>query len=255
VAALIGHAAAGSLVTVGWNSLNRNWGLQEKDVARFKEAVPPTQGFAITESSAHLPVNESFTEATADQLLDALAILDKALGRATQPPRQPLPDLEKHWELRLKVGGATQRGIHALLESSPPGVREVYRLLIQKWYDADQKLYTKTLDRVALQLTVDEHTFGLCTLYGPQKTKPARIELYYPLSYYFENYDEARRRYEQAVARIPQFRPHNSGARITMDDDSFTVKSAENLSRILSRLAEDTSINDSAESQNAPGEE
>jgi hypothetical protein len=238
LAALIGYASAGPLVTVGWDSLSRQWGIQEQDVAAFKQAVPRPRRFKITESSAHLPVDDSFTEAMAEQLLDTLAVLDKALKRAIPPPPPSLPDLEQDWGLKIEVGGATQRGIHALLESCPPQVQKVYSLLIQGWYDAGQKLYTNTLDRVALKLTVNNHTFGLCTLYGPQKAKTPRIELFYPLSYYFENREEARRRYEQAVARIPQFSPHTSGARIAMDD-TFTTKSAENLLKILRRLAED----------------
>ena len=117
-------------------------------------------------------------------------------------------------------------------------MQKVYCLLIQGWHDAGQKLYTNDLDRVALRLTVDDHTFEICTLHGPQKAKAPRIELYYPLSYYFENREEARRRYEQGVARIPRFSPHNSGARIAADD-TFTTKSAESLLKILCRLAED----------------
>lgn len=239
LAALIGYASAGPLVTVGWDSLGRQQGVQAEDETAFKQAVPHPQRFKSTESSAHLPVDDSFTETMAEQLLDALDILDEALKRATPPPKQPLPDLEQYWGFKIEVGGATQRGIHALLESCPPEIQKIYCLLVQGWHEADQKIYTNTLDRVALQLTVNGHTFGLCTLYGPQKAKSPRIELYYPLSYYFENHGEARRRYEQAVARIALFSPHNSGARIVMDD-TFTTKSAENLLKILRRLAEDT---------------
>lgn len=239
LAALIGYTSAGPLVTVGWDSLKRQWGVQEKDETAFKQAVPRPQRFEITESSAHLPIDDSFTETMVEQLLDALAVLDKALKRAIPPPKPSLPDLKQHWGLKIEVGGATQRGIHTLLQSCPPEAQEIYHLLIQGWHDAGQKLYTNTPDRVALRLTVDNHTFGLCTLYGPQKAKPPRIELFYPLSYYFESRVEARRRYEQTVTQIPNFNPHNSGASIALDD-TFTTKSAENLLKILCRLAEDT---------------
>jgi len=238
LAALIGYASAGPLIAVGWDSLSRQWGVPEKDVATFKQAIPRPRGFKITESSVHLPVDDSFGDVMAEQLLDALAILDKALQHATPPTKPALPDLEQRWDLKIGVGGATQRAIHALLESCPPELQKIYQLLIQGWDDASQKLYSNTLDRVALRLTVDDHTFGLCTLYGPQKARDPRIELYYPLSYYFENREDARRRYEQAVVQIPQFIPHNSGARIT-SVDTFTAKSAENLLKILCRLAED----------------
>lgn len=238
LAALIGYASAGPLVTVGWDSLERKWGVQLEDVAAFKQAVPRPKRFKTTESSAHLPVDESFTEAMVDQLLDAFVFLEKALQRAVRPKPKPVPDLEEAWGLQLKVGKATQRNIHALLTACPPAVQEVYIKLIQGWYDAGQKLYTNKPDRVYLRLTLDGHTFALCTLYGPQKKRGPRIELGYPLTYYFDAHLEARRRYEQTVARIPGLSVHNSGARIPMGEE-FTAKEARSLLKVLHRLAED----------------
>jgi hypothetical protein len=238
LAALSGYSQAGAQVTVGWDSLGRQWGLQEEDEAAFKGAMPRPERFRVTASLAHLPVDESFSEEMATQLLDALIGLDRALTRATPPPKPPLPDLEERWGLAIRVGAATRRGVHALLGACPPAVRDVYRVLIQGWHDAGLQLYTHTPDRVALRLTVDGHTFGLCTLYGPHELHGPRIELYYPLIYYFEKRDEARWRYEGAVARISQFRPHLSGGRILVDE-SFTEASAGALLKILCRLAED----------------
>ena len=241
LAGLIGYTSAGPLVTVGWDSLQRDWGVLPEDVAAFKQVVPRPSRFKTTESSVHLPVDESFTEAMVDQLLDALVFLERALQRAVQPEPEPLPDLEEEWGLKIKVGGATQRNIHALLAACPPIVQEAYTKLIQGWYDAGQKLYTNKPDRVYLRLTVDSHTFALCTLYGPQKKRGPRIELFYPLSYYFEERLEARRRYEQAVVQVLGFGVHNSGARIPMTEE-FTASEAEELLKVLRRLAEDVSI-------------
>ena len=238
LAALIGYASAGPLVTVGWDSLGRQWGLRERDEAAFKEAVPRPARFKITESSAHLPVDESFTVEMADRLLDALAALDQALKHATPPPRPELPDLAANWGLRIRVGGATQRGIHALLDACSPEVREVYALLIQGWHDAGQKLYTNDLHRLALRLTVGRSTFGLCHLAGPFKNRPPRIELFYPLSHYFHGHERARLRYEEAVARLLRAGPPTAGAHIMMDG-SFTTELARDLLDTLCQLAED----------------
>lgn len=111
LAALIGGASAGPIVTVGWNSLARQ-GLRPADETAFKEALPRPPRFEITESSAHLPVDDSFTEAMADQFLNALVMLDKALKRAVPPKKEPLPDLDKRWELKINVGGATPGRLH-----------------------------------------------------------------------------------------------------------------------------------------------
>jgi hypothetical protein len=240
LAALIGYASAGPLATVVWDSLGRGWGVLPEDVAAFKQAVPRPARFKTTESSAHLPVDESFTEAMADQLLDALVFLEKALQRAVPPTLPPLPDLEEAWGLKLKVGGATQRNIHDLLTACPPAVQEAYTKIFQAWHNAGQQLYTNKSDRVYLRLTVDGHTFALCTLYGPQKKRGPRIELPYPLTYYFGAHLEARRRYEQTVAQIPGFSVHKSGARIPMGEE-FTIKEAGSLLKVLRRLAEDVS--------------
>lgn len=126
-----------------------------------------------------------------------------------------------------------------MLEACSPEVRKVYILLIQGWHDAGQKLYTKTLNSVALRLSVYSHTFALCSLWAPSEKKPAHLWLYYPLFHlYFRGLDEARQRYEQGVARMPGFTPQNSGASITVDE-AFTDKSAKQLLKILSRLGED----------------
>jgi hypothetical protein len=240
LAALIGYASAGPLAIIGWDSLEREWGVLPEDVSTFKQALPRPARFKTTESSAHLPVDESFTETMADQLLDAMLFLEKALQRAVPPPPLLPPDLEEAWKLKLKVGGATQRNIYDLLTACPPAVQEVYRKIIQAWHDAGQQLYTNKSDRVYLRLTVDGHTFALCTLYGPQKKRGPRIELSYPLTYYFGAHLEARRCYEQTVAQIPGFSVHKSGARIPMGEE-FTIKEAGNLLKVLRRLAEDVS--------------
>lgn len=240
LAALVGYASAGPLAIIGWGSLERVWGVLPEDVAAFKQAVPHPTRFKTTESSAHLPVDESFTEAMADQLLDALVCLGRALQRAVPPKPEPLPDLEEAWGLKLEVGRATQRNLHALLTLCPPAVQEVYTKIIQAWHNAGQQLYTNKSDRVYLRLTVDGHTFALCTLYGPQKKRGPRIELSYPLTYYFDAHLEARRRYEQTVAQVPGFSVHKSGARIPMGEE-FTIKEAGNLLKVLRRLTEDVS--------------
>jgi hypothetical protein len=238
LAALVGYAAAGPLVTVGWDSLERVWGVQPRDAQRFKKAVPRPARFQTTQSSAHLPVDDSFTEAMVDQLLNALDALDRALKRAVPPKEKPLPDLEDAWGLQIQVGGATHRNVDALLKACPSAVQAVYARLIQGWQDAGQQLYTNKADRVYLRLTVDDHTFSLCTLYGPQKEREPRIELDYPLFYYFDAHLEARRRYEGSVAHVPGFAVHNSGARIPMGGDAST-EDADKLLRVLRRLAED----------------
>jgi hypothetical protein len=238
LAAIVGYASAGPLVTVSWDSLEKVWGVKSKDAAAFKSAVPRPERFETTGHSAHLPVDVSFTQEMCDQLVDALLKLDKALQWAVPRDKGPLPDLAARWKLNIQVGGDTQRNIDALLAACPEPVQQIYVRLIQGWHDTGQALYTNQPDRVYLRLAVDEHSFALCTLWGPQKTREPRIELFYPLSYYFEQRTEARRRYEQEVAKIAGFTVHNSGARIQMGE-GFEDREGEKLLRVLCSLAKD----------------
>jgi hypothetical protein len=57
----------------------KNLGLKEKDIQKFKKSVPRPDHFAVVRDSAYLPIDDSFTQPMFDQLLDALAELDKAI--------------------------------------------------------------------------------------------------------------------------------------------------------------------------------
>ncbi|GAB4451723.1 MAG: hypothetical protein Kow0031_34250 [Anaerolineae bacterium] len=233
LAALIGYAAAGPLVTVGGDWLEKS-GLPAAQIDAFFEQLPRPAGFKQNGLSAHLPANGSFTPAMVDDLLNTLIKLAELLKYA-QPVKTVLPDLYARWGLRLKVGGATQSGIDALLEACPEQTRAVYIRLIQGWFDAGQKLYTKDTDRVALRMTANGSTFALATLFGPQKKRPPRIELHYPTTYYLGDHP-AGQVYETAVAALPGFEPHNSGARLAMGDQ-FKLPESEQLLTIITTLA------------------
>ncbi|HOU15696.1 MAG TPA: YbjN domain-containing protein [Anaerolineae bacterium] len=238
LAGLVGYAAEGPLVVIGWNSLAKTWGVPAQDITMFQQLVPRPKRFKLTASSAHLPVDESFTAEMADALLMALAQLDAALEHAV-PPQQPTPpDLKEKWGLEIMVGGATQQNIDAVLTTCSAAAQASFIHLLQGWHNIQQKIYTNNPKLIYLRLTVDKHTFALCTLRGADKKQAARIELFYPLTYYFERYPEPRRRYEQAVAKLPGFTVHNSGATIVMND-SFTLKNTEQLFKALQRLVTD----------------
>jgi hypothetical protein len=237
VAGFIGQASGGPIVTLSWDSLEDVLGVLPKDAAAFKKAVPRPERFKTTGSSAHLPVDASFTQEMCDQVVEALLKLDKALARAVPPVKKPLPDLTK-WGLNIQVGGATQRNIDELLTACTEPVQQVYVKLIQGWYDTGQALYTNHPDRVYMRLAVDQHNIALCTLWGLGKKRGPRAELSYPLTYCFDSHLEARRRYEQKVAQIPGFSVHNSGARISIEEE-FTARDADELLNVLRTLAQD----------------
>ena len=239
LAALIPNASAGPIVTVSWDSLERVSGVLPEDAETFKQAVPRPERVELTQTSAHLPVDESFTPETVDQLLDALAFLEEALGRAIPPEPEPLPDLKEAWGLCLELGKATTRNIDALMKACPPATQDAYRLLLQGWYDAGQPIYSNNPNRVYLRLSVDGHIFALCTLCAPKGKRGPHLELYYPLSHYLDRHVEARRGYEQGVARRAGFVPHASGGRIAAGE-GFTVAEAKKLLAVLIGLAKES---------------
>jgi hypothetical protein len=221
--------------------LVRKWHMPSAELEAFRQALPFSERVQVTDTVIYVPVDQTFTRTMADQLLDALVDLDKALERALAPEPEPLPDLQAAWGLDIEVSDATQRSIHALLNACPSHVVEIYTLLIQGWHDAGERIYSTKSDRLYLRLSVRDHTFALATLYGAQHRRGARIELRYPLTYYLDAYLNARRRYEQEVGRIPGFRVHNTGARVPMTE-TFDKDEAEKLLAAMGRLADDVRI-------------
>ncbi len=230
------------MILIKRDRLIQNGSMQPKDLAAFiKRLLSSYEEVKVEDTAICVPVDEVFTVEMADQLVDALVELDKALGHALTPGPEPLPDLKANWGLSIEVSDATQRSIHALLGACPSYVAEIYELLIQGWYNAGEKMYSTKSDRLYLRLSVRDHTFALATLYGAQHRHGARIELRYPLTYYLDAYLGARRRYEQVIGRIPGFRVHNTGARIPIKK-TFEKDEAERLLKAMCRLAEDVSI-------------
>jgi len=248
LAGLIPNASAGPIVTVGWASLEKTLHLQAKDAKAVRDAIPRPDHFTTTASSAHLPVEDSFTTEVTEKLLDALVLLESALERASPPRPAALPDLKQLWGLDLKVGKATIRNTHTTLDSCPESTQLAYAHLIQGWHDAGEKVYTNKPDRVHLRLTAGSSTFAICTLLGPQRRRGARIELFYPLTYYFAEHTPARIYYEQAIAQLDGFEPHNSGARISTDK-GIEMTTAKKLMKALLKLA--ASLRESQEEENA----
>ncbi len=96
-------------------------------------------------------------------------------------------------------------------------------------------MYTNKPDRVALRLSVNQSTFALLTLFGPQKKRASRIELHYPATYYIGDHP-AGEVYEAEVAGLPTFEQHNSGARL-WPGDPFGLADSERLLAIITELA------------------
>lgn len=237
VAALIGYASAGPLVTVSWDALEKQ-GLLAKDIQAFKQAVPRPAGFKVTASSAHLPVDESFTAAMVEQLVTALSALDKAFQRAVPPPAAPLPDLKAKWGLDLAVGKATIRNIDTVLTACPEPAQPAYSHLIQGWAAAGHPVYTNYSPLVYLRVMTEEHTFALCVLKAPQKGQAALIDISYSLGAYYKPGGEPRR-YEQELTQIAGAVAHGTVIRIPLTD-AFTVQEADKLLQVLLQLAADS---------------
>jgi hypothetical protein len=64
-------------VIVDWNLANLS--VKTKDVRAFRKAIPCPDHFEVIGDSAYLTIDDSFTQPMFDQLLDALASLDKAI--------------------------------------------------------------------------------------------------------------------------------------------------------------------------------
>lgn len=57
----------------------KDLGLKVRDVKKFQRSIPRPEQFLVVRGSAYLPIDDSFTQPMFDQLLDALADLDKLI--------------------------------------------------------------------------------------------------------------------------------------------------------------------------------
>lgn len=55
----------------------KDLGLKVRDINKFQRSIPRPERFSVVLGSAYLPIDDSFTQPMFDQLLDALANLDK----------------------------------------------------------------------------------------------------------------------------------------------------------------------------------
>ncbi len=222
VAVLIGHASAGPIVTVSWNSLERTYGVRPEDADAFRAAVPRPEGFELTASSAHLPV-EALTPTMIVALVDALALLDDAMTRAVKPGPPPVPDLHARWGLAPTAGKATLRNVDATLETCPDAVRPTFIRLIERWQAAGLAVYTNNPHLVYLRLTVPGETPGLTTTYAavtlraPDGKRGARVDVACPWPRSIKDDPEAGRLVE-TLAHLPGYTPRDDGFRLDLRD-------------------------------------
>lgn len=236
LAAFIPVASAGPLLTVSWAGLKQH-GVLPEDIEAFQKAVPRPAKFKTTASTAHLPVDESFSEDMVEPLVSALMLLDEAYTRAIPPEPEPTPDLHAKWGLDLAVGKATTRNIDAVLEASPEPVQKAYLRLIQGWATAGYPIYTNNPGLIYLRLTTGQSTFALCTLRAPQNARPARIDVLLQPARVLPPTGNASDA-ETALLGIAGIAPHGSMFRISMADALTEEEAGRLLQRLLDLAAE-----------------
>jgi hypothetical protein len=57
----------------------KDLGLKVRDIKKFQKSIPRPEQFSMVRGSAYLPIDDSFTQPMFDQLMDALADLDKLI--------------------------------------------------------------------------------------------------------------------------------------------------------------------------------
>ena len=80
IAELVALVSGESVVRIPWEASEAQWSSGGQDAEAYRMAVPQPSGFQVIAGLAQLLIHSGFTDAMAEQLLTALAMLDRASG-------------------------------------------------------------------------------------------------------------------------------------------------------------------------------
>jgi len=161
----------------------------------------------LTESSAHIDVNEHFDMTTVKALLKAM----KTLAKCVRPELVEEPPA---------YSPVTPDNIQITLASCSEQVQAIYRELMGSWKAADGIVQSPRPGRIYLRMETKAHRsgkfaqiarkFNLAVLAGPRGKKSANIQIEWDLSWaeyaaYLDCIPDEVVRFEHTVASLPGF--------------------------------------------------
>lgn len=224
-------------IALFWESLRKYRGFPEESVDNYQKMVNKITNLRLTESSAHIEMNDQFDIEATQALLKAMRTLAKSVR----------PELI---EEPTTSGPVTPDNIQLTLASCSEHVRAIYNELMETWREIGGTIQSPRPGRIYLKMKTKAHrsgrlaqlarNFNLVVLAGPRGKKPANAEVAWNLSRseyggYLDCVPDEVARFEGIVASLPGFERKGTITYLWMDEN-FQMSHEQLLSKAITSL-------------------
>lgn len=233
--AAIRHGLGGEsqMLVLAWESLRSLKGLPPDAIDRYQKDVKRVGELRITESSAHLDIDEHFSQNNARVLIKALIDLAKSIQQ----------------ELADKPGAVTPSNIEATLNLCDKWVQQLFSDLYQGWETSGGIVQCPRVGRIYLKLQTGKHEFrefgqqshkfNLAVLAAQKGKRGACIDLTWDLARgdyaYLDSIPKQVEQFEATVSKLPGFEQQGTIARLLVNED-FKPENAQQLLKAMQDL-------------------
>ena len=229
--------ASSPIIILSWESLRNYQGLPSESVDLYEKMVKKITALHLTESSAHIEMDNQFDMKTAQALLKAMKTLVKSVR----------PELIEESTTSVPV---TPDNIQLTLAACSQHVQAVYLELVDAWKAAGGTVQSPRPGRIYLKMKTKAHrsgrlaqyprNFNLAVLAGPRGRKPANIQIEWNLSQsefgsYLDCIPDAVARFEEIVTSLPGFEIKGTITYLWMNE-KFQLSHAQLLSKAMISL-------------------
>jgi hypothetical protein len=195
------------IIALPWESLRKYQGIPAESIDIYQKVINKTASLRITESTAHIEMNDQFGTTNARALLKAMRLLAKSVR----------PELVEEPPTYSPV---TPDNIQLTLASCSEHVQAIYMALMESWRMVGGTIQSPRPGRIYLKMETKAHRsgkfaqisrkFNLAVLAGPRGKKPANIEVGWGLSQsksaaYLDCIPDKVTHFENTVASLPNF--------------------------------------------------
>jgi hypothetical protein len=194
------------VIALSWESLRKYQGFPAESINIYQKMVKKIDSLRLTESSAHIEMNDQFGTTHAKALLKAM----KSLAKSVRPALVEEPTYSP----------VTPDNIQLTLASCSEHVQAIYMALMESWRMVGGTIQSPRPGRIYLKMETKAHRsgkfaqisrkFNLAVLAGPRGKKPANIEVGWGLSQsksaaYLDCIPDKVTHFENTVASLPNF--------------------------------------------------
>ena len=230
-----------SLFILSWEGLRTQNPFPGDAIDKYQSKVARIAELKVTETTAHITIDEDFTRDDVKALLRGMY----ALVRSARP--ELAAEEQFAWcddlpEMDISVGPKSLTRIAETLRECEPRVQQLYATLIEGWNQAGGTVLCNRVGRIYLKFKTLEqtlpghgtaaHNFNLAVLAAPKGKRGPSIDIAWntatSLYPYLDYVAEDVARFEEAVSALPGFQQQGAVTRLLVDD-AFRSEHAKHL--------------------------